>query len=1296
LSATGDINGDGFAEIIVTQPTYDGPFTDSGRVLLFYGGDAGGLDRIPRQFRFDDTAPIGLLGKSDEPASFRVKARGRSPYGRSNVRLEVEIDPLGTPFDGGGTIVSAPVDTGDPVGGGYVDFNEALSGFLVPETPYRWRARVLGDSPLFPHSPWFGLPGNTITETDFRTETTTFPYVQFVSPGIRARGTSVSTNVTVRFSESINPATVTAGTFRLIDNTLGTVGADLAVTPSGLFAVLDPTLALAPGTNYRIELTSGVQDMGGTGLVAFSSTFTTEDTAGTGTPLPIVSDEAIGLAPGSLTGSAVAAAGDLDGDGINDFLGGAPGLDVGGQVEAGGAAVYLGSTSESERERADIIFTGIAAHDRAGTSVAGDFDFDGDGTPDILIGAEQFNRSGADDPVAGCNDDSACGAGIAYLIYFDPADYPNLGNPLVTDYVDLAQVGVTIPGVVFTGVATGDQTGFAVAGGGSLDAGSGDDIAIGAPGATTPGGAGAGILYVVFDDPSLTGTVSLSRVANSGIDEVDGFLLRGGAAGDALGFSVAFPGDVIGNSGSDLAVGAPLTDPPIPLVETGTLNDGGTVIILEGGGMSNGIIETVDVGGGGTNGSTINGDQAEMQFGFSVAGGGDNLADGVDDLLMGAPLFDAAAGPDAGFVAQTSGTIPLNTIIESCNVGGGGGVAGATYVGEAAGDLLGYSVAGVYDTTGNGFDDVVFGAPYADPELVNEAGAVYVVEGRSAEPALQGQIEVSDIGAGTAGRVFIGVEEGEHAGSSLAGTGDISGDGANDFLVGAPDNDVFMTDDDAGQIYLVLDGTLSLRDADGDGVTDPLDCNVNDGSLWGTPGSIYDLTLTHDAGSGTTTLNWSPPGDFGTTVLWYDVMRSLQPGSFTSGAYCIESDQTTDTTAADAIAVPAGSTAYYMVRAENGCPEGAGLLGDGPLGEERSALECPNPDDSDNDGWNDEADNCPADFNQDQANGDADSLGDACDNCPVDTNEDQTNSDADSLGDACDNCPVDANEDQADNDSDTVGNACDNCPDDPNPGQEDGDSNGVGDVCEAVCGDGDVGGTEQCDDAGESATCDEDCTFVVCGDMTTNTTANEDCDEGGETATCDDDCTIVECGDGNSNETSGETCDDAGESATCDADCTAVECGDLVVNTTAGEDCDLGGGEMATCRRSLSGDQHQRQRAGVPASSNNRCNVGGHDLRRCDGNDYTDQRHVDGKQEPDDPRCRSRLADRRREQRQRIHHSVRQRCVDFGVLGGQRILRCFRGRDPDPDLEYPQRKRLRCFDQRPDDDLLEHDKWQQL
>ncbi len=77
------------------------------------------------------------------------------------------------------------------------------------------------------------------------------------------------------------------------------------------------------------------------------------------------------------------------------------------------------------------------------------------------------------------------------------------------------------------------------------------------------------------------------------------------------------------------------------------------------------------------------------------------------------------------------------------------------------------------------------------------------------------------------------------------------------------------------------------------------------------------------------------------------------------------------------------------------------------------------------------------------------------------------------------------------------------------------------------------------------------------------------CDTGGESATCDDDCTPVVCGDSNTNTSAGEACDDGGvQTATCEADCSAVTCGDLVTNTLAGEDCDppFGGGGALNCR----------------------------------------------------------------------------------------------------------------------------------
>jgi cysteine-rich repeat protein len=80
----------------------------------------------------------------------------------------------------------------------------------------------------------------------------------------------------------------------------------------------------------------------------------------------------------------------------------------------------------------------------------------------------------------------------------------------------------------------------------------------------------------------------------------------------------------------------------------------------------------------------------------------------------------------------------------------------------------------------------------------------------------------------------------------------------------------------------------------------------------------------------------------------------------------------------------------------------------------------------------------------------------------------------------------------------------------------------------------------------------------VCGDGIVD--IDEACDDAGESASCNADCSVAECGDAIVNRRAAEVCDDAGESASCNADCSVAECGDAIVNLSAAEECD-GGGE---------------------------------------------------------------------------------------------------------------------------------------
>jgi hypothetical protein len=169
LEGAGDVNGDGFSDLVVGAPRHDQPGSDAGRVFVFEGNEGRGLSRIPHMARDDGTAPIDLLGRSDSPSSLRLRAKGRTPAGRGKVSMQWEVKLAGMPFDGSGLVTGGLFDTGAPTStGSAVPIDERVTT-LNEDTLYRWRLRFLRDSPFFPRSPWFSHPGNTVSEPDVRT-----------------------------------------------------------------------------------------------------------------------------------------------------------------------------------------------------------------------------------------------------------------------------------------------------------------------------------------------------------------------------------------------------------------------------------------------------------------------------------------------------------------------------------------------------------------------------------------------------------------------------------------------------------------------------------------------------------------------------------------------------------------------------------------------------------------------------------------------------------------------------------------------------------------------------------------------------------------------------------------------------------------------------------------------------------------------------------------------------------------------------------------------------------------------
>jgi len=172
VATAGDVNGDGYADVIVGASRYDAGETDEGRAYIYYGNLSGsvtgiGLALNPRQRQGDDTAPIAAGGKSDRKDGFRLALLGSTPFGRSQVKLEWEVKPLGTLFNGQGLGSSQSwADTGAGV-----SLNQLLTG-LTPGTPYHWRVRLRyhpASTPFQQYSRWVTMPWNGWNETDLRT-----------------------------------------------------------------------------------------------------------------------------------------------------------------------------------------------------------------------------------------------------------------------------------------------------------------------------------------------------------------------------------------------------------------------------------------------------------------------------------------------------------------------------------------------------------------------------------------------------------------------------------------------------------------------------------------------------------------------------------------------------------------------------------------------------------------------------------------------------------------------------------------------------------------------------------------------------------------------------------------------------------------------------------------------------------------------------------------------------------------------------------------------------------------------
>jgi serralysin len=368
------------------------------------------------------------------------------------------------------------------------------------------------------------------------------------------------------------------------------------------------------------------------------------------------------LANGDMFGSAVAALGDLDGDGVEDMLIGAP-----SQTGSGtGGAVFVqflnaGGTVKASQRIASGVGGGpiLAAGDYFGHAVAVLGDLNGDGISDIAVGADK-------DDTGGYN------RGAVYVLFLN-------ANGTVKASQKIAHGLGGGPSL-----ATNDRFGSSIAALGDLDGDGIADLAVGAAGDDT-GGDYRGAVHVLFMNAS--GMVRAHQKIASGTPGAP--LL---ANGDVFGIGVASLGDIDGDQVTDLAVGAFFDD-------TGGAGRGAVHVLFLN---TNGTVKTSQkIASGAGGGPTLgNGDY----FGRSVASLGDLDGDGITDLAVGA-YRDDTGGTDRGalyvFLLNANGTVKQSSKIASST--GGGPVL-------LNDGRFGSGIAAVGDLDGDGVVDLAVGA----------------------------------------------------------------------------------------------------------------------------------------------------------------------------------------------------------------------------------------------------------------------------------------------------------------------------------------------------------------------------------------------------------------------------------------------------------------------------------------------------------------------------------------------------------------------------------------------------------
>ncbi len=456
------------------------------------------------------------------------------------------------------------------------------------------------------------------------------------------------------------------------------------------------------------------------------------------------------------SGYSVSGAGDVNGDGFDDVIVGT-GRSNSSYVVFGKSSGFDAQMDLSGLDGRNGFRLDGDAYTRSGLSVSNAGDVNGDGFGDLIIGSSLASFS-------------EYRSGSSYVVFGKATGFDA--------QMDLSSLNGD-NGFRLDGAAKSEYSGYSVSGAGDVNGDGFDDVIV--SGLTDPQGNSSGAGYVVFGQA--TGFDAQMNLSN--LDGHNGFRLDGDA--DTPNLSVSNAGDVNGDGFDDLIIGAIGTGP------NGS-NSGSSYVVF---GKASGFDANLQLSTlNGSNGFRLDGELKYGQSGSSVSSAGDVNGDGFDDVIIGAPYgnSDGSYATGASYVVfgKASG---FDAQIELSSLNGSNGFR---LNGEQSDDKSGASVSSAGDINGDGFADVIIGANWANPNG-QYSGSSYVVFGKA--NGFDAQLDLANLN-GQNGFRLDGEKAFDHAGASVSGAGDVNGDGLDDLIVGAFGTNVYNSS--AGSSYVLF------------------------------------------------------------------------------------------------------------------------------------------------------------------------------------------------------------------------------------------------------------------------------------------------------------------------------------------------------------------------------------------------------------------------------------------------------------------------------------------------------------